>query len=196
MKKAEKRMASPSLNNEREELYFRHTDYVGYRRTDGLWDIEGHFRDRRTVDCPCIDRGGMIAAGETFHEMKLILTIDDDMVIRGLDVKIEKYPYKQCPVAEAVFKNAVGLRICAGFSKELRRRIPQKQACTHLFSLLIGAANSAFQTMAQVRMMKYCRGVRPDPLDTCLAWDSSGEMVKREWPDFYCRKDEASEEEK
>ena len=28
---------------EREEIYFRHVDYVGYRRTDDLWDIEGRF---------------------------------------------------------------------------------------------------------------------------------------------------------
>ncbi|MBR1777632.1 MAG: DUF2889 domain-containing protein [Alphaproteobacteria bacterium] len=189
-------MAFLSTDPDREELYFRHIDYIGYRRTDGLWDIEGHFRDRRTVDCPCIDRGGMIQAGETFHEMLLTMTIDDDMVIRGLTVKIEKHPYKQCPAAEAVFKNVEGLQIAAGFSKELRRRVPAKLACTHLFSLLIGAAGAAFQTVAQVRMMKYCRGVRPDPLDTCLAWDSSGEMVKREWPDFYQPKEASSEEEK
>lgn len=189
-------MVSPSTDTDREELYFRHVDYIGYRRADGLWDIEGRFRDRRTVDCPCMDRGGMIYAGETFHEMLLTLTIDDEMFIRSLDVKIDKYPYKKCPAAEAVFKNAEGLQISTGFSKELRRRIPQKLACTHLFSLLIGAAGAAFQTMAQVRMMKYCRGVRPDPLDTCLAWDSSGEMVKREWPDFYQEKEASPEEEK
>ena len=189
-------MVFPSTNLEREELYFRHIDYIGYRRTDGLWDIEGRFLDRRTVDCPCVDRGGMIQAGEAFHEMLLTLTIDDDMIIRKLDVKIDKYPYRQCPAAETVFKNAEGLQISSGFSKELRRRIPKKLSCTHLFSLLIGAAGAAFQTMAQVRMMKYCRGVRPDPLDTCLAWDSSGEMVKREWPDFYQEKDPRSEEEK
>ena len=148
-------MAIPSIDSEREELYFRHINYVGYRRADGLWDIDGHFVDRRTVDCPCVDRGGMIRAGETFHEMLLTLTVDDDLVIHSLAVKIDKHPYKQCPAAEAVFKNAEGLQISSGFSKELRRRIPEKLACTHLFSLLIGAAGAAFQTLAQVRMMKY-----------------------------------------
>lgn len=178
----------------REEIYFRHISYVGYRREDVFWDIEGHFRDRRTVDCPCIDRGGFIRAGETFHEMFLRLTIDDDMVIHGLEVSIDKYPYKQCPCAEPVFKSIIGLKIGPGFSKELRRRIPVKLGCTHLFSLLIGAAGAAFQTVAQVRMMKYCRGVQPDPLDTCFAWDSSGEMVRREWPDFYREKDSEADE--
>lgn len=186
-------MLFPITDPDREEIYFRHIDYVGYRRTDSLWDIEGRFRDRRSVDCPCVDRGGVIRAGETFHEMFLTLTIDDDMTIHAINVKIDKHPYKQCPCAEAVFKNVKGLKIAPGFSKELRRRIPAKLGCTHLFSLLIGAAGAAFQTVAQVRMMKYCRGVTPDPLDTCLAWDSSGEMVKREWPDFYKPKETESE---
>lgn len=193
MKKDEKGMPFPIIEADREEIYFRHIDYTGYRRTDSLWDIEGHFCDRRTVDCRCIDRGGVIRAGETFHEMFLTLTIDDDMIVQAINVKLDKYPYRKCPCAEAVFSNVVGLKIGPGFSKELRRRIPVKSGCTHLFSLLIGAAGAAFQTVAQVRMMKYCRGVTPDPLDTCLAWDSSGEMVKREWPDFYKPKEAESE---
>lgn len=179
---------------EREEIYFRHVNYVGYRRTDDLWDIEGRFLDRRAVDCPCVDRGGMVRAGETFHEMTLCLTVDDDLFVRDLRVGIDKYPYRQCPLAQAVFKNAVGLQIAPSFAKELRRRIPVKQGCTHLFSLLLGAAGAAFQTVAQVRMMKYCRGVKPDPLDTCLAWDSSGEMVKNQWRDYYRQPEEKTDE--
>ena len=185
MKKEEKNISSPPTKSEREEIYFRHIDYVGYRRTDNLWDIEGYFRDRRTYDCPCVDLGGVVRAGETFHGMFLTLTIDDDMVIRDISVSLNKYPYLQCPQSQAVFKNIIGLKIEPGFSKEARKRIPVKQGCTHLFSLLIGAAGAAFQTVSPIRMMKYCQGVTPDPLDTCLAWDSSSEMVKREWPDFY-----------
>lgn len=180
----------------REEIYFRHIDYVGYRREDIYWDIEGRMRDMRTSDFPCIDRGGFIRAGDTFHEMLLRLTIDDDMVIHGLEVNISKYPYKVCPCAEEIFKKVIGLKIEGGFSKELRRRIPVKLGCTHMFSLLIGAAAAAFQTISQVRMMKYCRGTKPDQIDTCLAWDSSGEVVKREWPDYYQPKKESEPEKK
>ena len=52
-------------------------------------------------------------------------------------------------------------------------------------ALLVEAAGAAFQAVSQVRLMKYCRGVKPDPLDSCVAWDSAGEMVKRQWPDWY-----------
>ncbi len=187
-------MPLPRSNQDREEIYFRHMDYTGYLREDFLWDIEGRFRDRRTVDCACIDRGGLIRAGETFHEMYIRLTIDDDLLIHDIIVSMDKYPYEKCPCAQKLFEKVKGMKIGGGFSKELRRRIPIKLSCSHLNSLLLGTAAAAFQTLAQVRMMKYCRGVRPDALDTCIAWDSSGEMVKREWSDFYQEKTENDSE--
>lgn len=170
---------------EREEVYFRHTVCTGYRRDDGLWDIDARFVDRRPFDYPCFDRGGMVPAGESFHDLLLRLTVDDDLTVCRLEVKLDKFPYKQCPCAEAAFKAVVGLKICAGFSKEVHRAIPAKSGCAHLFGLLVEAAGAAFQAVSQVRLMKYCRGVKPDPLDSCVAWDSAGEMVKRQWPDWY-----------
>lgn len=119
------------------------------------------------------------------HDLLLRLTVDDDLTVCGLEVKLDKFPYKQCPCAEAAFKAVVGLKICAGFSKEVHRAIPAKSGCAHLFGLLVEAAGAAFQAVSQVRLMKYCRGVKPDPLDSCVAWDSAGEMVKRQWPDWY-----------
>ncbi|MCQ2914626.1 MAG: DUF2889 domain-containing protein [Alphaproteobacteria bacterium] len=171
--------------HEREEIYFRHVNYTGYRRDDDLWEIEGHFVDRRPYDYPCVDRGGFIRAGETFHEMTLRLTVNDDLFIKDIELHIEKFPYKQCPLAEAVYKKIIGMQIVPGFNKEVRRQIPATLGCVHIYELLLGTANCAFQTLAQVRFMKYCRGTQPDPLNTCLAWDSNGPMVKREWPDFY-----------
>jgi hypothetical protein len=180
---------------EREKIYFRRVEYTGYRRDDALWDVEARFRDMRMYDFPCVDRGGTIPAGEVFHDIMLRLTFDDDLVVRGLETSIDAFPYKQCPFASVVFKNVKGLKISKGFSKELRRRIPAEKGCAHLFSLLVGAAGAAFQTAVQIRMMKYCRGVTPDPLDGCLAWDSSGEMVKQQWPDFYREKENDPETE-
>ena len=54
----------------------------------------------------------------------------------------------------------------------------------------MGTAAAAFQTVAQVRYFKYVRGTKPDMIDTCLAWDSSGPVVKREWPQYYAGDEE------
>ena len=78
----------------REEVYFRHIDYTGFRREGVLWDIEGHLKDLRTSDFPCVDRGGFIRAGEPFHEMRLRLTVDDDLKIHGIEAVVENAPSK------------------------------------------------------------------------------------------------------
>lgn len=169
----------------REEVYFRRMAYAGYRREGVLWDIEGRLRDTRTADFPCIDRGGFIRAGEPFHEMALRLTVDDDLVIHGAEAVVENAPFRICPCTERIFREIVGLKIEPGFFKEARKRIPVKLGCTHLFDLLLGTAAAAFQTVGQVRYFKYCRGTKPDMIDTCFAWDSAGEVVRREWPAYY-----------
>lgn len=177
-------------NTSREEIYFRHLDYVGYRRDDDLWDIEGHFKDLRSCDTPCLDRPAhTIFAGEPFHEMYIRLTVDDELFIKEIEINIENAPYKQCPLTEVIYQKLIGLQIKPGFSKDIHRQIQIKQGCTHLFELIIGTAQAAFQTIYPIRMMKYARGLKPEPIDTCLAWDSSGEMVKTQWPQYYQEKE-------
>lgn len=178
----------------REEIYFRRISYVGYRREGVLWDIEGHLKDIRTADFPCVERGGFIHAGEPFHEMFLRLTVDDDLLIHDVEAVVENSPFKICPCTEVLYKQVIGMKIEPGFLKEVRHRIPPKTGCTHVLDLLAGTASAAFQTVSQVRYFKYCRGMRPEMIDGCLAWDSAGDVVKREWPEYYTGSDKPSEE--
>jgi hypothetical protein len=62
----------------RELMHHRKIECFGYRREDGLWDIEGHLVDTKTHDIPNLDRGG-VKAGEPLHEMWLRLTLDIDL---------------------------------------------------------------------------------------------------------------------
>ena len=64
----------------RKHIHTRKIDCRGYRRDDGLWDIEGTLVDTKTYSFGNEDRAG-IAAGEPFHEMHIRLTIDDDMEV-------------------------------------------------------------------------------------------------------------------
>lgn len=174
---------------EREEIYCRRIEYKGYRREGVLWDVEGRLKDVRTADFPCIDRGGFIYAGEPFHEMMLRLTVDDDLNIHAVEAVVEHAPFKVCPCTQELFSSLVGLKIEAGFFNEVKKRLPVLKTCRHLVDLLMGTAAAAFQTVAQVRFFKYVRGQKPDMIDTCLAWDSSGEVVKREWPQYHVPKE-------
>jgi hypothetical protein len=76
---------------EREPLHRRACDIRGYRRADGLWDIEGRLTDTKTYAFPNEWRGE-IASGEPIHDMWIRLTVDDDFVVRDIEVVTDAGP--------------------------------------------------------------------------------------------------------
>ena len=62
---------------ERELLHSRDIVLRGYRRADGLYDIEAQLTDTKSYGSANRDRG-YIHAGEPIHGMWLRLTVDED----------------------------------------------------------------------------------------------------------------------
>ncbi|MCH8002127.1 MAG: DUF2889 domain-containing protein, partial [Proteobacteria bacterium] len=60
---------------ERDHLHTRTMEFRGYRRADGLWDIDARLTDVKTYDFPNEFRG-VIEADEPLHDMWLRVTID------------------------------------------------------------------------------------------------------------------------
>src|SRR4051794_14591162 len=102
---------------ERETLHTRSIEINGYRRSDGLYDIEAHLTDTKSFGAANFDRG-YIDAGEPIHDMWVRLTIDDTMHIVGCEAASDRTPYAMCPHAAPNFSRLVGLRIKAGFLRE------------------------------------------------------------------------------
>ena len=63
----------------REHLHTRQIECRGYRRDDGLWDIEGTLVDTKTYGFFSHARGD-VEPGQPVHNMSIRLTIDDDLV--------------------------------------------------------------------------------------------------------------------
>src|SRR3546814_17670134 len=61
----------------REHLHTRRIECRGYRREDGLWDIEGHIVDTKSYDFPNEARGE-IKSGTPVHDMWIRLPIDGE----------------------------------------------------------------------------------------------------------------------
>lgn len=177
-------MSQKTFETQPEEIFFRKIEYTGYRLEGVLWQVKARLKDVRTSDFPCIDRGGFIRAGEAFHEMSLSLIFNDDLVIQDIQVRIENAPFSICPCTEKFFSSLVGAKIEKGFYRQARLLLPIKKTCVHLFDLLMGAATVAFQTVEPMRYFKYMRGTKPETIDGCYAWDASGPVVKREWPQY------------
>ena len=174
--------------SQRTLLHTRTVTCTGYQRDDALWDIEGHLVDVKTYDFENRHRG-KVRAGVPVHEMWLRLTIDDDMLIHGVEAATDHAPYAMCPDITPRFAELEGLRIGPGFHREVHKRVGGVKGCTHLVELLRPLATAAFQTLVAKRRKHEADASepprRPMFLDTCHAHASDSPEVKRRWPDFY-----------
>ena len=131
---------------EREQIHTRDYEFHGYRRKDGLWDIEGHLTDTKTYGFSNEHRG-TIAPGDPIHDMWIRLTLDDDFTVRAIEVETASGPYGICPAIAPNFQRVVGLTVGAGWRGQIRERLGGVEGCTHLVEMLGAMATAAFQTM-------------------------------------------------
>ena len=135
---------------ERELLHSRDIVLRGYRRADGLYDIEAQLTDTKTYGSANRDRG-YIHAGEPIHGMWLRLTVDEQRRIVACEAASDHTPYAICPAAAPNFARLAGLQIKPGFLKEAARRVGGTLGCTHLRELLQQMATTAYQTIDPAR---------------------------------------------
>jgi len=173
----------------REHIHRRTVELNGYRRQDGLWDIEGRLLDIKSYGFANMDRGGEIPAGEPIHEMLVRLTVDDHYRIRAVVAVTDHAPFTICPTIAPAFSALEGLTLGPGFLRELRSRFGGVEGCTHIVEMMGPLATTAFQTLAPLVSHELSGEKRPRILDTCHALASDGPVVKREWPKWYVGKD-------
>ena len=182
----------------REPLHLRDIELRGYRREDGLFDIEARLTDTKTYAFSNSDRG-QIEPGVPLHRMLARMTLDAEMVITAFEAVTEYGPYAICPTAAPNFVRLAGLKIGPGFLKAANERIGGVHGCTHLRELLGQMGTIAFQTMFAVRVKRETapnamgsadqpvaeKPSRPMMLGTCLAYAPDSPVVARQWPQFY-----------
>ncbi len=171
----------------REALHRRTIECHGYRREDGLWDIEAHLTDVKTYAFET-DYRGTLRPGDPIHDMWLRLTIDDDFVIRGAEAATDASPFAICRAITPAFAKLEGLRIGAGWSRTVRERLGGINGCTHLVELLRPLGTVALQTIRAQRREYEPGGNsrhKPSYIDQCHALDSRGDIVREKFPEWY-----------
>jgi len=168
----------------RELLHTRQVICQGFRRGDGLWDIEGHLVDTKSYDFERRDQSGRHPAGKPVHEMWVRLTIDDEFNIRDIVVCTDHAPFAICPKIVGAFASLRGLNLTAGFLKETRKRFAGVNGCTHIVELMGPLATTAFQTVFPVLSRERPSSGRPAIIDTCHALAADGPVVAKIWPQF------------
>jgi len=184
----------------REPLHLRDIELRGYRREDGLFDIEARLTDTKTYAFSNSDRG-QINPGVPLHRMLARMTLNTEMVIMAFEAVTEFGPYAICPTAAPNFARLAGLKIGRGFLKAANERVGGVHGCTHLRELLGQMGTVAFQTLFAVRIKREAapnavastdqpaptaeKPSRPMMLGTCLAYAPDSPVVARQWPQFY-----------
>ena len=102
----------------REPLHRRSIEINGYKREDGLYDIEGHLVDTKPYDFKLA--AGIRPAGEPVHGMWLRITVDQTLTIVDAAAAMDNMPYvSHCDQIVPAYRKLVGLAIRPGYHRHL-----------------------------------------------------------------------------
>ena len=184
----------------RQPLHTRTIVCDGFRREDGLYDIEARMVDTKAYDYTEAYRGPR-PAGSHVHEMWVRLTLGDDMVVRAIEVSMPAAPYPTCQSAKPNFSALVGAAIGSGWRQAVQTAVGQTRGCTHVRELLFPMATVAFQTIGgwtpdgeTRRPDRVQLGGRPFFIDGCIAWAADGDVVAQLHPQYSTGKRSTSDQ--
>jgi hypothetical protein len=163
---------------DREPLHTRAIEIRGWKRADGLYDIEGHLVDTKPYDFKLA--AGIRPAGEPVHDMWLRITVDRQLTIVDAAAAMDRVPYAgDCDAVAPDYRKLVGLAIRPGYLQRVKELFGGVKGCTHVTELaghrLEGGGRERVQAPDQ----------RPFQLDRCHALDATGPTVARYSPRWY-----------
>ncbi len=187
---------------ERTLLHERATTFKGYRRADGLFEIEAVLKDTKAN--PWVSTiHGMMPAEVPVHHMLIRAALDDTLEIKEIELGMPSTPYLECQGAIPGLQRLVGRRMSSGWRKAVDECLGGVTGCTHVRELLVNMGTAAFQTLAGEHFREAAaKGERPfadldDPAkfsqaNRCIAWDLEGTMVRQHFPLIYQKRTDKS----
>ena len=180
----------------KELVHTRQITCNGYRRGDGLWEIEAIVADTKGQSSVPFNSRPDVQPGETIHHFSLRVVIDDDYQIRDVVPATLAAPWPVCSEIANDYRKLIGLRIGPGFTRAVRDLLGGPLGCTHLTDLLGQVGNTYMQASWPDRVARQ-RLTGDDPRqwpDTrtlsfvggCYAWRKDGEAVAAEYPQLAC----------
>lgn len=174
----------------RQRIHLRAITLEGWKRTDGLWDIEARLIDTKDHDYPLAS--GVRRSGDPVHDMLARVTIDRAFNIIEALVVSERTPYPGgCDTIAPAYSELVGLNLVRSFRAAVLERFGETRGCAHITELLLALPTAAIQTMAsEVNEVEgLSPGAKPFQLDRCHALETSSETVRLYYPRWYAGAD-------
>jgi len=177
-------MPLPPPSAERLRLHRRSVKMDGFKRTDGLWDIEARLVDAKDHEYPM--SSGLRKPGEAVHDMSVRVTIDSTMTILDVATCTDAAPYMgACDIILPDYSRIVGLNLFHGFLKAVKEMFGGPRGCTHISELLMFLPTAALQTFASEMRDNDDSEHQPFQLDRCHALVLHSETVRRYYPRWY-----------
>ena len=175
-------MPLPPPTVDRQASHRRSISIQSYRRSDGLWDIEGHLSDVWPETVPCA--GGTLPAHQPMHSMWLRYTVDTNGTIVAAQAVTDAGPYgPACGAITPDYAQLVGVKIGRGYRDTIRRLFGRTAGCTHMNELANAMGSAAMQALWEV--MQLGGATQPVGIDGCHALAASGPQVARFFPQWY-----------
>lgn len=172
----------------REAVHLREIRCRGFRRGDGLWDIEGRMTDTKDYAFDSRYRG-RLEAGAPVHDMWIRLTLDEDLVLRDIAIASDAHPFPNCDDIGPAYRTLVGTKLAPGWSRLVRERLGGVKGCTHLTRLIQELSVVAMQTIMPLRSRDEAvtegQARKPPHLDGCHALATDGPIVREVAPRWY-----------
>jgi hypothetical protein len=177
-------MPLPVSNVERELRHTRRVRYEGYKRADGLWDIEAHLSDIKNHDFDL--KTGVRRAGLSVHEMWLRITIDRKLNVVAAAASFDAVPYPGgCETIAPAYRGLIGLNLVRHFRQKAGELLGGVRGCTHLTEMLAGMPTAAIQSFAGEMKEEQEDGSKPFQLDQCHALETSSQTVRMWYPKWH-----------
>jgi hypothetical protein len=174
---------------EREEIHHRQVDLRFFRRSDGLYEVEGRLVDTKSHAFRRQLGGEDMPPGVPLHDIVVRLVIDEAMVVHDAHAVMQATPFEVCRGAVDTLAPLKGLKIGAGWNKQVRDLLGGAASCTHIVELLGPMATTAFQGFAPQRLARINDPAnekqRAAKVDSCYAYAAEREVVAQLWPHLH-----------
>jgi hypothetical protein len=175
-------LSPPSVARSR--LHTRRVAYEGFRRDDGLFDLEGHLVDVKDHDYALLT--GLRSAGVPVHDMWVRATVATDYIIRAIEVCTDGMPYEgACDRIGPAYARLQGASLLHGFRRTLYEAMGGVLGCSHVTELLAHLPTAAIQMFAGLRREIEEGEGKPFQLDRCHALETTTDTVRKYYPQWY-----------
>jgi hypothetical protein len=179
-------MPLPPVNASRTLVHTRRIVLQGWKREEGLWDIEARLTDVKDHDYPLAS--GLRRQGDPVHDLWVRATIDREFNVIDAAASFDAVPYPGgCDTIAGAYGKLVGLNLVRGFRRTVAEMFESVHGCSHMTELLGLLPTAAIQTFASevIETEGASPGDKPFQLDRCHALETTAETVRRYYPRWY-----------